>query len=304
MIESPDSRQQVRNGLWFGVAAYTVWGLSPLFWNLNESVAPLSLLFYRTIWSLPILAAAITLQRRWAEVRTSYRPNTAKITTVVAALLLAINWGVFLWAVTNDHVVDASLGYFINPLVSVALGVALLGERLRRLQWVAVGIATAGVAGMTIWLGTVPWIALSLAFSFGFYGLLKKRPETPAPLVSLFGEVAVLAAPAVILLPLLAETDGLSFFADTQTTIFLIGTGFMTTIPLLLFGAAAKRIRLSTLGLLQYLAPTLQFLVGIMVFNETLSTATLVGFVVVWIALGVYTYDSIRNRDRDIPIAA
>lgn len=296
-----DEATRHRHGLWYGIAAYAVWGLSPLFWNLSDNVGPFSLLLYRTVWSLPILAIAISVQRRWGELRAGYRSSTARFITLAAAVFLAINWGVFLWAVTNDHVVDASLGYFINPLVSVALGVFFLGERLRRLQWIAVAIAAVGVTGMAIRLGTVPWIALSLAGSFGVYGLLKKNPETPAPLMSLFGEVAVLAIPAAVLLPTIAEPDGLSFGSDPATSVFLVATGLMTTIPLLLFGAAAKRIPLATVGLLQYLAPSIQFVVGITVFAEQISTATLVGFTFVWTALAIYSYDEFRSRREPIP---
>ena len=197
--------------------------------------------------------------------------------------------------ITNDHVVEASIGYFINPLVSVVLGVVVLGERLRTAQWVAVGVATVGVAGMAIRLAELPWISLTLAFSFGLYGLLKKRDVVPAPTVSLFGEITVLAVPAAILLALGVGAGEATFGSDGATTVFLIATGAITVVPLLLFGAAAKRIRLTTLGLLQYIAPTLQFIVGVAVFGEELNTATLVGFVFVWSALAIYTADSIRS---------
>ncbi len=283
-----------RTGVWYGVAAYLVWGLSPLFWNLVQGIDASALLVHRILWALPMLAIAITVRRQWTAFRSDYAVPKAKALTVAAALLLATNWGLFLWAVTNEQVVEASLGYFINPLVSVALGVAVLGERLRRLQWAAVAIAGLGVAGLALRVGTVPWVSLGLAFSFGLYGLLKKRPETPRPLDSLFGEVAVVAVPALAWLLVIGGggTEGIG--SSFSTTAFLVSTGVITVIPLLFFGAAAKRIPLSTLGVLQYIAPTLQFLIGVLVFGEELNAAKLFAFAMVWLALGVYTYDNAR----------
>ena len=283
-----------RRGLWFGIAAYLVWGLSPLFWNLAD-VDAIDLLLHRTIWALPFLAIALTVRRRWPEVKAAYRSGRSRLITIVAAVLLATNWGVFLWAVTNDQVVEASLGYFINPLVSVALGVIVLREHLRRTQWLAIGVAGAGVVFMTVRVGSLPWVAVTLALSFGFYGLLKKNPATPRPLVSLFGEVSVLAIPAIVVLATVrageAEGPGGSFGMG----MFLLGAGLITVIPLLLFGAAAKRIELSTLGLLQYIAPTMQFILGVTVFGESLSTDALIGFVLVWVALAIYTWDNLST---------
>jgi chloramphenicol-sensitive protein RarD len=213
----------------------------------------------------------------------------------LAAGLLAINWGVWLYAITNEQIVEGSLGYFINPLVSVALGVIVLRETLRRLQWVAVGLATIGVIGMAISVGTPPWIALALAFSFGTYGLVKKRPEIAAPLISLMGEILILAIPAVFVLVAFANPDDLRVSDGLTTTLFLIGTGIVTTVPLLLFGAATKRIPLTTVGLLQYIAPTLQLIVGVFVFGESLEAGRLVWFIVVWIALAVLAYDGLKG---------
>ena len=290
-----------RTGVWYGAAAYIVWGLSPLFWNLVEGIDASVLLIHRILWALPMLAIAITVRRQWAAFRSDYAVPNAKALTAVAALLLATNWGLFLWAVTNEQVVEASLGYFINPLVSVALGVIVLGERLRRLQWVAVAIAGLGVVGLALRVGTVPWVSLGLAFSFGLYGLLKKRPETPRPLDSLFGEVAVVAVPALAWLLVIGGggTEGIG--SSYGTTAFLISTGAITVIPLLLFGAAAKRIPLSTVGVLQYIAPTLQFLIGVLVFGEELTAAKLFALTMVWLALAVYTYDNVRAAQARQP---
>jgi chloramphenicol-sensitive protein RarD len=284
-----------RRGIWYGVAAYVLWGLTPIYWNLIESSA-VSLLLHRIVWSVAILFLIVTATRQWSSFTRSYSTWGSRVTTTVAALLLSVNWGTFVWAVTSGHIVEASLGYFINPLVSVALGVVVLKERLQPMQWVAVGIAAAGVAAMAILAGVPPWISLILAFSFGLYGLLKKRERTPSPVDSLFGETLVLFLPSVLLLGFATEQTGDTFGSSPVTTLFFIGGGIVTVVPLLLFGASAKRIPLSVLGFLQYIAPTLQLAVGIVVFNESLTRAELLGFGTVWIALALFTTDRYRGR--------
>ncbi|KAA3638236.1 MAG: EamA family transporter RarD [Armatimonadetes bacterium] len=287
-----------RRGVWFGLGAYVIWGFSPVYWNLIDDVDATVLLIHRIMWSVPLLAAIIAIQRRFGEVRKAFSSWRTVAITSVAAVLLATNWGVFLWAVTHDHIVEGSLGYFINPLVSVALGVVVLGERLRPMQWLAVGIAAVGVVGMAVMVGSPPWIALTLAFAFGLYGLIKKRPEVPAPLISLQGELAVMVIPALVVLVFFIEPTGQDFGDSAAITMFLIGSGAFTITPLLMFGASAKRIPLSLLGLLQYIAPSLQLVLGIWVYNENLSLGRLLWFGVVWIALGVYTYDGIMTARR------
>lgn len=284
-----------RNGVLFGLGAYVFWGLTPLFWNLIDDIGAVNLLTNRIIWSIPVLLVILAVQRRFGELRTAFRSGRTVAITALAAGLLAINWGVWLFAITNEQIVEGSLGYFINPLVSVALGVVILRETLRKLQWIAVGIATAGVIGMAMSVGTPPWIALALAFSFGTYGLVKKRPEIAAPLISLMGEILVLAVPAVFVLVAFSNPDDLKVSDGLTTTLFLIATGIVTTVPLLLFGAATKRIPLTTVGLLQYIAPTLQLILGVFVFGESLEAGRLVWFIVVWIALGVLVYDSLKD---------
>jgi chloramphenicol-sensitive protein RarD len=284
-----------RNGVLFGIGAYVFWGLTPLFWNLIDDIGAVNLLTNRIVWSIPVLLLILAVQRRFKELRLAFSSGATIAFTVFAALLLAINWGVWLFAITNGQIVEGSLGYFINPLVSVALGVVILRETLRRLQWVAVGIATIGVIGMAIGVGTPPWIALVLAFSFGTYGLVKKRPEIAAPLISLMGEILVLAVPAVFVLVAFSNPDDLNVSDGLTTTLFMVATGIVTTVPLLLFGAAAKRVPLTTVGLLQYIAPTLQLIVGVFVFGESLEAGRLVWFIVVWIALGVLAYDSLKG---------
>jgi len=294
---------ETRRGTWYAIGAYVAWGLSPIFWNLIPDIQAIELLSQRIIWAVVILALVISFTRRWTEVRDSYRSRRARLLTLLAAVFLLSNWGFFLWAVTGGRIIEASLGYFINPIVSVALGVAVLGERLRRLQWAAVGIAVLGVVGMTVAVGELPWVSLILAGSFGTYGLIKKRPETPRPVVSLFGETTIIAIPAIILAFVMTRSGSASFGESPGITVFLVATGMMTVLPLLLFGAAAKRIPLTAIGLLQYIAPTLQLLLGVLIYNESLAGERLVWFIVVWIALGLYSFDSYRGQtSRKQPI--
>ncbi|MGI9585993.1 MAG: EamA family transporter RarD [Acidimicrobiia bacterium] len=284
--------------MWFGVAAYTVWGLSPLFWSLGEDIPALDLLLNRILWALPILAVVITVQRHWPRVVAAYRVRNAGWISLLASLFLAANWGVFIWAVTHEQVLAASLGYFIVPLVSVLLGVFVLGEHLRPMQWAAISVGAFGVLVMALRIGDFPWVALSLGFSFGFYGLMKKRPETPRPLDSLFGEVSILAIPALLLLVFVRQPGEISLGTPLSTYTFLALTGVITVVPLLLFGAAAKRIPLSTLGFLQYIAPTLQLIIGSVMLGEALTQERLFGFVIVWIALALFSYDSYRSTKK------
>ncbi len=295
---------ETRNGVWFGLGAYVWWGLTPLFWNLVD-VGAVNLLTNRIIWSIPVLLVILAIQRRFTELRRSFASIRTVALTALAASLLAVNWGVWLYAITNEQLVEASLGYFILPLVSVALGVVILGERLRRLQWVAVGLATVGVVGMAVTVGTPPWIALTLAFSFGTYGLVKKRPEIAAPLISLMGEVLVLAVPAAVAMIVFTSPDDLAVSDGYATLGFLIATGIVTTVPLLLFGAATKRITLTAIGLMQYVAPTLQLLLGVVVYGEDLAASRLLWFVVVWVAIGIFAYDGIKratDRRRSVDV--
>jgi chloramphenicol-sensitive protein RarD len=284
-----------RRGIWFGIAAYVLWGLTPIYWNLVESTAT-SLILHRIVWSVAILSLIVTVRHQWPAFRDGYAQWRPRVATVAAAGLLAINWGVFVWAVTNGHIVEASLGYFISPLVSVALGVVVLKEKLRNLQWTAVGIAAAGVTAMGLLSGVPPWISLALGFSFGLYGLLKKGDTTPPPVVSLFGETLVLFIPAIALLGITADPSAETFGSSLGVTAFYVGGGLVTVVPLLLFGASAKRIPLSVLGFFQYIAPTLQLLVGVVIFKESLTTTELMGFVSVWFALMLFSLNRRQSR--------
>jgi len=291
-----------RKGVWLAISAFVFWGLAPLFWNLLSSVPALDILGHRIIWSLPLLFAVIAGRRRLGALRESFRTPGTAATALVGGILLAINWGVFVWAVTADRVVDASLGYFITPLVSVALGVVVLREHLKPAQRVAVAIAAVGVAGMTIFAGVVPWISLTLAFSFGTYGLLKKRTNAAPPFEGLFMETAFVAAPALIYLAVLEGEGEGAFGSSPTTTLLLVAGGAVTVVPLVLFAGAAQRIPLSLVGILQYITPTLHFLIGAVIFNEVVSGGEWFAFVMVWIALGIYTIDISRTA-KSIPRA-
>jgi chloramphenicol-sensitive protein RarD len=282
-------------GLWYGVAAYTIWGLSPLYWKALNDVDSLQVLANRVVWAVPVLAAVIVLRGRTSVMRRTMRDPRTMVVALLAAVFLAVNWGIFIWGVATDHVVEISLGYFINPLISVALGVIVLRERLRRGQILAVSFAAAGVLYMTISVGSVPWISLVLAFSFAFYGLLKKRAEAAPALEGLTAEVSIVAVPALAWMVVQALTGDSALGEEVAGTALLIGAGAFTAIPLLLFGASAQRIPLSVVGLLQYIAPTLQFLLGVLAFGEAVSADELVGFALVWCGLAVFTADNVRN---------
>ncbi len=292
-----------RRGTWYAIVAYVLWGLSPVYWNLMPDIQASTLVLSRIVWSVPILVAVLAFTGKLSGIVSSYRSWRSRLLTSAAAVLLFINWALFVWSVANNHIIEASLGYFINPLVSVALGVLFLGERMRTIQWVAIGIATAGVVVMTVAVGSLPWISLTLAFAFGLYGLLKKHANTPPPVTSLFGETTLMAIPALAYIIFFNESTGPTFGSSPGVSVFLAGAGVMTVVPLLLFGGAAKRIPLTMVGLLQYITPSLQLLLGIAVYGESLSSEKLVGFVAVWIALALYSADSLRSkRARAIPI--
>lgn len=287
----------VNPGIWCALGAFATWGLFPLYWRWLHGVPPLQLLGHRILWSCMLLWGLLLAGRRRG---TPVFPLalSGKVLGVysVAAVLIAINWLIYVWAVNAGHVIESSLGYFINPLVSVVLGVFILGERLRRLQWAAVMLAGLGVGYLVVAHGAVPWIALSLACSFGLYGLVKKI----APLGSLHGltlETTLLALPALAEL-LLAESRGEGAFLhrDVRTDALLCGAGLVTTVPLLLFATAARRIPLSLLGVIQYVAPTLQFLLGRVVFEEPFTREQLAGYSLVWAALAVLGSEGLARR--------
>lgn len=302
----PRAPEVARTGLLAGLGAYLMWGVVPLYWPLLEPAGAVEILAHRMVWSLLAVAVlvAVAARRSRTRVRDRFaflRRRAVLPLLVAAAAVVALNWGVYIWAVNNDRVVDASLGYFVNPLVSVALGVLVLRERLRRAQWVALAVAAAGVLELTVVAGHPPVVALTLAVSFGAYGLLKKLADAPA-VEALAVETSALFLPALAFLLVLGATGHSSFGTEgTGHALLLASTGLVTAVPLVLFGAAATRVPLSTLGVLQYLTPTMQFLLGVVVFGEPVSGARLAGFAVVWAALVLFTADAVRRRPRRRP---
>jgi chloramphenicol-sensitive protein RarD len=284
-----------RPGLAFGLGAYALWGLFPLYFPLLEPAGGLEIVAHRVVWSLVFIALLLTVLRSWPRVRAVVTDRRALLILVGAALLISANWLTFVYGVNSGQVVETSLGYFINPLVSVLLGVAVLSERLRPAQWVAVGIATVAVAVLTVDYGRPPWIALSLAATFALYGLLKKLVRVEAA-PGLFLETALVVVPALVVLAVLhAQGEGTAGNAGTGHLLLLVGSGVATAVPLLLFAAATSRIPLSTVGLLQYLTPCMQLSIGVFVYGEPMPPVRLVGFALVWAALAVFTADTLRH---------
>lgn len=293
-----------RRGFWLGASAYLTWGFFPLYWPLLEPAGALEILAHRVVWALMLIAVMLLVVRRWHAVREIMRDRRRMLILVVAAITIAINWGTYIWGVNNGHVVETSLGYFINPLVTVVIGVVILGERLRPIQWGAVGLATVAVVELTIDYGRLPYVALALAFSFGTYGLMKKKANLPA-LEGLALETILLAPIALIYLGSLQATGDLVFGHDGWVNVALLAaTGVMTAFPLLMFAGAATRVPLTTLGLLQYLTPTMQFILGLVVFHEEMTGPRWVGFVLIWGALAIITGEAIANRRKVLRQAA
>ncbi len=283
-----------RGGL-YAASAYVLWGVLPLFWKALHDVPAIEILAHRMVWSLLVVLLLLAYQGHWGWLRAALRDRRTVLTFTITAVVLSLNWFVYIWAVNAGHVVEASLGYFINPLVNVLLGRLFLRERLRLWQGIAIVIALGGVLYLTVSYGVVPWIALTLALSFGLYGLLRKT----AALNSLEGltmETLLLFFPALAYL-LWLGMNGTGAFgtAGLTTTALLAGAGIPTALPLLLFAAGARRITLTALGILQYIAPSIQFGLGVLLYHEPLSQARLVGFGLIWVACALYTVESIST---------
>lgn len=285
----------MNKGVLYAFAAYTMWGFFPLYFKAIQQITPLEILAHRVIWSFVFLAIVLTVKRDW----TSLRANaTRKVLLIylLAAVLLAVNWFMYIYGVNSGFIVEASLGYFINPLVNVLLGTVFLRERLKAFQWLPIGLATVGVLYLTISYGRLPWIALTLAFTFGVYGLVKKL----APLNSLQGlslETIILFVPAFGYL-LAVENAGTGGFGHMGIGFDLLValSGVLTALPLLFFASAAHLIPLTTLGLIQYVAPTFQFLIGVVVYNEPFDQARVIGFSIIWLALILYSGSNLFER--------
>ena len=293
----PSDRQSL-HGVLYGLAAYLWWGLSPLFFKTLGHVPPGEVLMHRIVWSLVLLTALLGRRGELGTVLHVVRHRRLLVTLTASALLVALNWFLFIWAIANDRVLEASLGYFINPLVNVALGLVLLREKLRRLQWLSLGLATAGVVILGLRLGSVPTVSLALAFSFSLYGLLRKV----APIGGMAGLAVESALLAPVALAMLAWWHGQQVLVfghlDRGTDLLLAATGLITALPLVWFANAARRLRYATVGFLQYTAPTLQFLLAVLVFGEPFSHVRLLSFVLIWCALGLYSFDLWRSGTR------
>ncbi|MGW0394571.1 EamA family transporter RarD [Streptomyces sp. NPDC003042] len=292
------AENEQRTGLLYGFGAYGMWGLVPLFWPLLKPSGAVEILAHRMVWSLAVVGVALLALRRWSWIRELLRQPRKLALTALAASVISVNWGLYIWAVNNGQVVEASLGYFINPLVTIAIGVLILGERLRRAQWVAVGIGFAAVLVLAIGYGRPPWISLTLAFSFAAYGLIKKKLDMGG-LESLTAETALLFLPALGYLLWLGAVGQSTFTAQgVGHSALLAATGLVTAIPLVCFGAAAIRVPLSTLGLLQYMAPVFQFGLGVLYFHEAMPPERWAGFSLVWAALAILTWNALRTARR------
>ena len=284
-----------RRGLLYGVLAYALWGIVAAYWKLLSHVDPVELLAHRAIWGMLVFAIIVIATRQVQQLRDAFRDPRVVGTMALSASLLAVNWGVFVWATIRGHLLDASLGYFINPLVSIALGMVFLRERLRPLQWVAIGLAGTGVALLAWRTHHLPWVALALAFTFGLYGLVRKTAKVDALVGSTIETVLMVP---IALIYLIATRPGSFVHADVQTQLLLIGTGAITAVPLVLFTSAARRLPLSTVGFLQYLAPTGQFLLAVIAFGEPVPLERLAAFIVIWAGLAVFSFDLGRRHWR------
>jgi chloramphenicol-sensitive protein RarD len=294
----------MKKGVLLAAGAYGLWGLVPLYWKLLKEVPATQLLGHRIVWSFVTLLIIVLLMRQWRTFQNEALSKRILMIYLLAAVLITINWLTYVWAVNAGHIVEASLGYFINPLLSMLFGVVFFRERLRLWQWIPVGLATIGVLYLTAALGSLPWISLTLATSFAIYGVVKKI----APLGSLFGlmlETCILVIPAALYI-WLADRAGHGAFLRTGvvTDLLLVGAGIITTFPLLMFASAAQKIPLSLIGILQFISPTLTFLTGVFIYGEQFSHAQMIGYGIVWTALIIFGFDSFSAwRARSVSTA-
>ncbi|NER00756.1 MAG: EamA family transporter RarD [Cyanothece sp. SIO2G6] len=294
-VTPPVTESSGAMGIVYAILAYGSWGLFPIYWKWFGDIPALEVLSHRMIWSMAFVLSLLAIQSRLGELRKVMRsPRTLQL-LVVAASLLACNWGLYIYGVNTERVVETSLGYFINPLLTVVLGMVVLKERLNRVQWMAVGLATIGVAHFIWDFGQAPWIAFGLALSFGFYGLVRKVVAI-APLVGLAVETLVIA-PFMLLLVIYWGSTGVGHFGTSWLiSLLCIGAGVVTSMPLLWFNNATKRLRLSTMGFFQYIAPSLQLMLGVFLYQEPFTRTHAITFGCIWVALAMYSADSWWNR--------
>jgi chloramphenicol-sensitive protein RarD len=304
-MTSDPPRHEVRLGILYALAAFSSWGIvAPLFFKQLKPIPAGEILAHRVLWAALLMVVLISIKGRWREVRLVVGARRTLLFLLASTLLVGVNWLIYIWAVNADRLVQTSLGYFINPLINVALGVLFLGERLRALQIAACAVAALGVTFLAATGGEPPWIALSLAISFGFYGLIRKMLRVD-PLVGLMVESALLLPLALVYIGAAAvRGDGAFLALSWRTDLLLISAGAITALPLIWFAAAAHRLQLSTVGLLQYLAPTCQLLLGVLVYGEIFTAAHGVAFAAIWLALALYSADALRPGPRPGPALA
>lgn len=293
-INPSKSRQESLSGVVYASSAFLIWGLSPIYWKVMRDIPAFEIIMHRVIWSFFFLIIVLIFQRHWNEFMAAVKKPRTFMILIPTTILLGFNWFIYIWAINNEHILQASLGYFINPLINVLLGMLFLRERLRRLQTMSLALATIAVLYLTFYHGEFPWIALSLAFAFGFYGLIRKVAPVSS-LVGLFIEMLFLSGPALAyILFLNSKGIGALFHISIKIDLFLMGAAFLTAVPLLLFTMGTRRLNLSTVGFLQYIAPSCMFLLGVFLYNEPISTAKIFAFVLIWTALFIYSTDAAR----------
>lgn len=306
-MTSASSHSAATRGAFAAAWAFLLWGIVPIYWKQMHSVSPFELIPHRIVWSLVFLLGVMAWRKSFAELRPAFTDAGVLMTSLIASLLLSVNWTIYIWAVNSGHIIESSLGYFLTPLCNVALGFFFLHERLRPAQWIAIGLAAAGVGSLLLRAGHVPWIALSLAGSWSLYGIFKKRSHL-ASIAGLAAETLLLAPFAVGLILWHLHTGRSALLhADAPLFALIAGTGVVTSIPLLLFAYGAQRLRLATLGVFQYIAPSVQFLIGLLVYHEPFDSLRLQACVLIWGGLLVYTADGLwaqRGRSRSAASSA
>lgn len=298
----PQSNTQIRQGVLYALGAYGLWGIAPIYFKQLSAISAFEILSHRVIWSCVFIILLLFITKGWTQVHRVLQNPRQVLVLLVTSLLIGSNWLIYIWAINNDHLLDASLGYFINPLVNVVVGMIFLQERFRRLQWFAVILAALGVIIEILKFGSLPWIAIALAFTFSFYGLLRKQLKLGA-LSGLCIETSVLLPIALIYLVGFDHSTSKNLLNNPLSLdLLLMSAGIVTTVPLLFFAGAATRLRLSTLGFFQYIAPTLMFLLAVLGYGEPLSMSKLITFGFIWVALATFMMDAVIERRRQISV--
>jgi chloramphenicol-sensitive protein RarD len=296
--QTPHHSRQEGIGLAYALGAYLWWGLVPLYFKAIAHISVWEILAHRMVWSFPILALIIILRKRWGQIKSALASKRIILWLVLSTMCIATNWLLYIWAVAHERVTEASLGYYLNPLINIALGMIVLRERLRGWQWVSLLLAGVGVAWYTFSLGSLPWIAITLAVTFGMYALIRKVIHINA-FDGLFVEIAILLVPSILFLFYVETSSGTVFLAgNTQDTLLLLVAGIVTVTPLLWFTEGARRLNLSTMGFIQYLAPSMQLVLAVYLFKEPFSIDHKIAFGCIWVALAIYTADALLTYRR------